>query len=109
MAFASLGIGDVILGVYLTGSRMGLLTAAPALALGLIWWSSLGRPSVQAKFLSASAILVLVFVLVSSIFSSSFAHSTLTSTERYVTTIPNLLRGTPDDSFKERMEDFSSV
>ena len=109
MAFASLGISAVILAIYLTGSRLGLLTAAPALVLGLVWWSSLGRPSVQSKFLSMSAILVLVFVLVASIFSSSFALSTLTSTERYVMTIPNLLRGTPDDSFEERLADYSNV
>jgi len=63
----------------------------------------------QSKFLSMSAILVLVFVLVSSIFSSSFAHSTVITTQRYVRTIPDLLRGTPDDSIKERLEDFSEV
>ena len=63
----------------------------------------------QLKFLSMSAILVLVFVLVSSIFSSSFAHSTVITTQRYVRTIPDLLRGTPDDSIKERLEDFSEV
>lgn len=109
MIVASLGINVILLGIYLTGSRLGVLAAGPALAFGLVWWSSLGRPSVQAKFLSISAILIMVFVLVASIFSSSFALSTITSTQRFVSTVPNLLRGTPDDSFKERLEDFSEI
>ena len=37
MAFASLGISAVLLAIYLTGSRLGLLEATPALALGLVW------------------------------------------------------------------------
>ena len=109
MAIASIGINAVLLGIFLTGSRLGVATAVPALAFGLIWWSALGRPSVQAKFLSWAAIFTVGVVLVSSIFSSSFALSTITSFERFATTIPNLLRGTPDDSFKERMEEFSEV
>jgi len=109
MAIASIGINFVLLGIFLTGSRMGVVTAVPALAFGLVWWSALGRPSVQVKFLSWAAIFLVGVVLVSSIFSSSFALSTITSSERFVTTIPNLLRGTPDDSFKERMEEFSDV
>ena len=109
MVIASVGICLVLLGIFLTGSRLGVLTAVPAVAFGLTWWAVLGRPSLQVKFLSISVILTMVVVLVASIFSSSFALSTITSTERFVKTIPNLLRGTPDDSFKERMEEFSEV
>ena len=109
MVVASLGINLILLGIFLTGSRLGVLAAGPALTFGLVWWSSLGRPIVQGKFLSISAILVMVFVLVASIFSSSFALTTITSTQRLVSTVPNLLRGTPDDSFRERPEDFSEI
>lgn len=109
VVLALVGMNVVLVGIFLTGSRLGVVAAAPVLTFGLIWWSASGRLKAQAKYLALTAILVLVVMLGASTLNHSFGLTVESSATRIANTVPNLMRGTPDESFKARLDAYSEI
>lgn len=106
---ASLGMSVVLVAMYLTGSRLGIVIAAPVLTLGVIWWKGSGPQLQQVRVFSVAVALVLLLAVGSAALNDSFRQTAATSTTRFVTTVPNLLRGTPDPSVAQRLAEFAGV
>ncbi|MCH7970054.1 MAG: hypothetical protein IH960_03290 [Chloroflexi bacterium] len=109
VAMSSLGMNVILLAMYLTGSRLGIVVAVPVMALGVVWWQGAGSQRRQAWGYSVAAVFVFLVALGSIALNDSFRQAAATSTTRYVTTIPNLLRGTPDPSIAQRLAEFAGV
>ncbi|MCZ6539926.1 MAG: hypothetical protein O6922_08905, partial [Chloroflexi bacterium] len=109
VVMSSLGMSLVLVAMYLTGSRLGVVVFVPIMALGFVWWRGAGSPRLQAWGFSVTAAFVLLAALGSVALNDSFRQTAASSTARFVTTIPNLLRGTPDPSFAERIADFAEL
>jgi hypothetical protein len=106
---ASIGINAVLVAIFLTGSRLGVVVAGPALAIGLIWWMSFGRSKEQGKYLLITAAVAIALLPGVSLVNASFDKTVFTVTTRFVSTVPNLLNGTPDHSFEERLAEYSET
>jgi hypothetical protein len=107
--WASLGLSVVLVGMLLTGSRLGVLIALPVLSFGFIWWTVDGRTKTQGRILVASVAFSVLLVVVASATNQSFGRTVDTVSSRFVSTIPRLLNGMPDESFRDRLAEYSDV
>ena len=108
VALAS-GLAIVLTAIFLTGSRMGMLTALLGLGLVAVWWLKLGKPPVRMNVVGISVLACASLLWVSAAISPDFNRTFQTSTDRILTTIPGLINRTPDPSIAERLEEYDTL
>ncbi|MCH7971509.1 MAG: hypothetical protein IH960_10800 [Chloroflexi bacterium] len=103
------GLLTVLLAIFLTGSRLGMLSATIVIVIGVTWWisTSPGRRILRPT-LSVAAVFAVMFILIVAT-NQSFGRTVGVSTARVTLTLPNLIRGYPDPSFSARLFEYREI
>ncbi len=105
----TIGFVIVVYAVYLTGSRLGMLSMTSAAVVTAYWWVKLGRPQIQIQPVLRSLFICLAVIGLLTAANSSVRQTFITSTDRAANTIPSLIKGTPDPSFAARLAEYEGV
>ncbi len=103
------GLLVVMFAIFLTGSRLGMLASLSGVALAVVWWFRMGRPGFLFGALGRVALVVGILTAIALAASPSLRQVASTSDTRVVQTIPNLIKGTPDPSFAQRLSEYKGV
>jgi hypothetical protein len=96
------GLLAVLLAVFLTGSRLGMLSAGGVLINGGAWWlNSSSSRRLMGNVLPVVAVFVALTISATTV-NDSFGKTASVSTYRVADTVPKLLRGEPDASLQWR-------
>jgi hypothetical protein len=104
---ASVGSSIVLIGIYVMGSRIGFMVTIPVLVLGYVWLKNARRDRQMLKVFSITFALAILTVAAVANMNYSFGETIHTANGRLVHTIPNLLRGTPDISVRDRLDEYA--
>ena len=103
------GLLTVLLAIFLTGSRLGMLSASVVIVIGVGWWvSSSPERRILRPTLSAAAVFAIMFTLVATT-NQAFGRTVSVSTSRVTLTLPDLIRGYPDPSLRARLSEYREV
>lgn len=105
----SAGMSSVLIAVYMTGSRLGILVIVPVIVMGISW---LNTGKIKRPFVCTSLsvfVFALLLVIVLAFANASFGDTVNTSKGRFTSTVPNLLRGQPDESVRDRIDEYAQL
>ncbi len=103
------GLLVVMFAIFLTGSRLGMLATFSGVALAVVWWFRMGRPGFLFGGLGRVALVLGIFTAIALAANPSLRQVAITSDTRVVQTVPNLIKGTPDPSFAQRLAEYKGV
>ena len=96
----------VLLAIFLTGSRLGMLSATLVTVIGAGWVvsSSSGRQLLRPA-IPVVAVFATLFILVAAL-NPAFGRTVSVSAVRVTSTLPSLIRGYPDPSLRARLTEY---
>ncbi len=103
------GLLVVLFAIFLTGSRLGMLATFAGVVLAAVWWFRMGRPGLLFGALGRVALVMGIFTAIALAVNPSIRQVAGTSDTRVVQTVPNLIKGTPDPSFAQRLSEYRGV
>lgn len=105
----SAGMSSVLIAVFLMSSRLGVLVVVPVLLMGISWINA-GKRNRPLMWTSSSTFVFMLLLVVGLAFANaSFGDTVKNSKERFTSTIPNLLRGQPDESVRDRIDEYAQL
>jgi hypothetical protein len=103
------GLSFVLIAVYLTGSRLGIAIAVPILLMGVVWVKAARRDRPLVRTVAATMTFAVLVVIGITLTNYSFGETIRSTNARVTSTIPNLLRGQPDPSFRDRIDEYAQL
>ena len=106
---AATGTSLILIAIYLTGSRLGIAIAVPVLLMGIVWFKAARSDRPLLRTFAVTLAFALLAVIGITLTNSSFGETVRTTNARVTSTIPNLLRGQPDPSFRDRIDEYAQL
>ena len=108
-AIVATGTGFVLIALYLTGSRLGIAIAVPLLIMGYFWIKLARNDRPLLRTVTVTLALTVLLVTVLTVANDSFGNTIRNTNARVVNAVPNLVRGQPDPSFEDRINEYAQL
>ncbi|MEE8045474.1 MAG: hypothetical protein V3T49_01405 [Dehalococcoidia bacterium] len=103
------GMSGVLLAIFLTGTRLGMIAAVVVLAIGAGWWVFSSQRHRAIRPVLSPIMVAVMLIVVATNTNYAFGETFATATNRVVSTIPDLLDGNTDASLYSRLIQYSEL